>query len=74
MAPPTLEPIEVSGGYWMLAHMRYGVLLRDPGWFELRNAAESKALAGITKHENGRTALSAVRPASDQPSKAAGVD
>jgi hypothetical protein len=36
--------VEVNGGYWMLMHTRYDMLMRDLGWFESRDAAESKAL------------------------------
>ncbi len=38
-----LVPVEVGGGYWMLAHAKYQVLVDDLGWFASREAAESKA-------------------------------
>lgn len=38
-----MRAVEVGGGQWMLLHMRYGVLLRDLGWFASRAAAEAKA-------------------------------
>lgn len=38
------RPVEVGGGYWMLLHTRYEMLMGDLGWFESRDAAESKAL------------------------------
>jgi hypothetical protein len=38
-----MTAVEVDGGYWMLMHARYGVLLRDLGWFDSRAAAEAKA-------------------------------
>jgi hypothetical protein len=39
-----LIAVEVEGGFWMLLHMGYGMLLRDFGWFPSRHAAEGKAL------------------------------
>lgn len=36
-------PVEVGGGYWMLAHQRYQMLVDDLGWFASQEAAEAKA-------------------------------